>query len=146
MKLPNTIRPQAVALVAEDEVLLRMEAADLLNDAGFSVQEAVNAEGALGYLERHPEVQLLFTDVQMPGACDGFALAREVAQRWPHIAIVVVRRSTAGTRRPAGQGSVLQQALQSQPDPWDRPGAARGMNRRLRRCIPGGRSCNRSAR
>lgn len=73
-----------------------MEAADLLNDAGFSVQEAVNAEGALRYLERHPEVQLLFTDVQMPGACDGFALAREVARRWPHIAIVVV----SGAARP----------------------------------------------
>ncbi|PIK73089.1 response regulator [Methylobacterium frigidaeris] len=83
--------------MAEDEVLLRMEAADLLNDAGFSVLEAGNAEGALRYLERHPEVQLLFTDVQMPGACDGFALAREVARRWPHIAIVVV----SGAARPA---------------------------------------------
>lgn len=76
-------RPHAVALVAEDERLLRTEVADLLDEAGFAVLEGGNADGALRYLEQHLEVQLLITDVQMPGICDGFELAREVARRWP---------------------------------------------------------------
>jgi len=38
---------------------------------------------------RHPDVVLLFTDVQMPGTLDGFALTRKVAQSWPHISLVV---------------------------------------------------------
>lgn len=94
MNLSDTPRLQAVALVAEDEPLLRMAAADLLNDIGFRVLEASDAAAALHHLEQHPEVQLLFTDVQMPGPIDGYALARVVAHRWSHVAIVVVSGGT----------------------------------------------------
>ncbi|MEH3147370.1 MAG: response regulator [Methylobacterium frigidaeris] len=91
--VPPTI---AVALVAEDEALLRMEAADTLADAGFTVLEMATADAALRYLEERDGVDLLFTDVHMPGRLDGLALAREVARRWPRIAIVVC----SGVTRP----------------------------------------------
>jgi CheY-like chemotaxis protein len=78
-----------VALVVEDEPLILMETVDLLEDAGFTVLEAWNADSALSQLEQHGPVQLLFTDVQMPGSIDGIALAHEVKRRWPEAAVVV---------------------------------------------------------
>ncbi len=87
--MDQTTLPPAVALVAEDEFLLRMEAADTLSDAGFTVLEVASADDALRFLEDKDGVDLLFTDVNMPGRLDGFGLAREVALRWPGITIIV---------------------------------------------------------
>ena len=82
-------RQQVLAVVAEDEPLLRMEIGDLLTDEGFEVIEATNAEQAMRHLERLNGVAVLFTDIRMPGPQDGIALAREVAVRWPDTRIVV---------------------------------------------------------
>lgn len=83
-------RLAVLALVAEDDPLIRMEAADALGDVGFDVLEAGTAAKALEQLEQHPEVALLFTDVQMPGPFDGLALAHEARRRWPQMPIIVV--------------------------------------------------------
>jgi DNA-binding NtrC family response regulator len=78
------------ALVVDDDALILIEATSILEDAGFRVLEAMNVAQALKVLEQHHEaVQLLFTDVHMPGDADGFDLARQTAERWPHIAVVV---------------------------------------------------------
>ena len=82
-----TVRP--IALLAEDEPILRMVAADMLEDEGFEVFATASAREALDTLMRHPTAALLMTDVQMPGEMDGFALAREVARRMPGVAIIV---------------------------------------------------------
>lgn len=83
--------PRPVALVVDDNALIRMDAADILEDAGFIPLEAEHGDAALAVLlVNHLDVQLLFTDVQMPnGSRDGFSLARHTATHWPHIAIVV---------------------------------------------------------
>ncbi len=79
-----------VVLLVEDEPLVRMTAADGLEEAGFHVLEAANADVALKVLEvRSDEVQVLFTDVDMPGSMDGMALAEEVHARWPHILLLI---------------------------------------------------------
>jgi CheY-like chemotaxis protein len=78
------------ALVVDDDSLIRMDAMDMLEDAGFRTFEASDGDTALALLARnHALIVLLFTDVQMPGSRDGFAVARETARQWPHIAIVV---------------------------------------------------------
>ena len=78
------------ALVVDDDFLVRMDAIDILEQAGFNVFEADSGDAALQLLKtRHAEIVLLFTDVQMPGTLNGFALAREVSQSWPHISLVV---------------------------------------------------------
>ncbi|MGU3663863.1 response regulator [Methylobacterium sp. A49B] len=78
------------ALVVDDDGLIRMDAMDILGDAGFRTFEACDGDRAMALLDReHASIVLLFTDVQMPGSRDGFALARETARQWPHIAIVV---------------------------------------------------------
>ncbi|MGC2811417.1 MAG: HWE histidine kinase domain-containing protein [Bradyrhizobium sp.] len=77
-------------LVVEDEMVLRMRAADIVEDAGFHPVEAVNADEALSILESRSDISLLFTDIQMPGTMDGLKLAQAVHDRWPAIKIILV--------------------------------------------------------
>lgn len=88
------------ALVADDDVLIRMDAAEILSNAGFRVYEAGGVDEALAILRSSAEsIQLLFTDVQMPpGELNGFYLARECAKNWPHIGILVA----SGMLEPTG--------------------------------------------
>ncbi len=81
------LRP--VVLLVEDELFVRMATADALEDAGFDVIETANAEAAQEVLAHRTDIQVLFTDVKMPGALDGLELADLVRRRWPHILIVV---------------------------------------------------------
>src|SRR6476660_2495130 len=85
---PLTIKP--TVLVVEDEMLLRMRAIDIVEDAGFTPIEAVNADDALAILESRSDIELLFTDIQMPGSMDGLKLALAVHERWPSIKIILV--------------------------------------------------------
>jgi two-component sensor histidine kinase len=77
-------------LVVEDEMMLRMRAVDMVEDAGFTPVEAVNADDALAILESRSDIELLFTDIQMPGSMDGLKLAYAVHERWPLIKIILV--------------------------------------------------------
>jgi CheY-like chemotaxis protein len=78
-----------VILVVEDEALTRLSAVIMLEEAGFRIIEAGDCDNALELLEADSDVQLLFTDITMPGTMDGLALARRVRDRWPHIGIMV---------------------------------------------------------
>jgi CheY-like chemotaxis protein len=79
-----------VVLVVEDEMLLRMRAVDMVEDAGFTSVEAVDADEAVAILESRSDIALLFTDIQMPGSMDGLKLAHAVHERWPPIKIILV--------------------------------------------------------
>src|ERR1700723_428051 len=85
--------PSAVlraVLIVEDEMLLRMRAVDMVEDAGFAAVEAINADDAIAVLESRSDIELLFTDIQMPGSMDGLNLAHAVHERWPLIKIILV--------------------------------------------------------
>jgi CheY-like chemotaxis protein len=70
-------------LVVEDEVLVRMMLADVLDDAGFRVIEAANADEALRVMSAIPDVSAVVTDVEMPGgSLNGFELARRIRAEW----------------------------------------------------------------
>jgi two-component sensor histidine kinase len=77
-------------LVVEDEMILRMRAVDIVQDAGFNPVEAVNADQAMSILEGRSDISLLLTDIQMPGSIDGLKLAHAVHDRWPSIKIILV--------------------------------------------------------
>jgi CheY-like chemotaxis protein len=87
--LDHTTFP-TVVLVVEDEMLLRMRAVDMVEDAGFTPLEAVDADQAVAILESRSDIALLFTDIQMPGSMDGLKLAHAVHDRWPPIKIILV--------------------------------------------------------
>lgn len=82
--------PSSVVLVVEDELLLRMRAVDIVQDAGLTPVEAVSADEAIEILESRKDIAVLFTDIQMPGSMDGLRLAYLVNSRWPHIKIILV--------------------------------------------------------
>lgn len=78
-----------IVLIVEDEDLVRMHGVAMLEDAGFLVIEAADADEALAILNRPESVHLLFSDIDMPGSMDGLDLARLVHERWPHIRLLL---------------------------------------------------------
>ena len=85
-----------IVLVIEDEPILRMDAVDMLETAGFEAVEAADADQAIAILERRPDIRIVFTDIDMPGGMDGLRLAATIRDRWPPIEIVL----TSGNFRP----------------------------------------------
>ena len=88
MPLDHMLLPPVV-LVVEDEMLLRMRAVDMVEDAGYLPVEAVDADEALAILQSRSDIALLFTDIQMPGSMSGLQLALAVRERWPQIKIIL---------------------------------------------------------
>lgn len=84
-------------------MVLRMRAVDIVEDAGFTAVQAVNADEALSILESRSDISLLFSDIQMPGSMDGLKLAHAVHDRWPSIRIILVsgQVTLADTDKPA---------------------------------------------
>jgi two-component system, response regulator PdtaR len=79
---------RALVLIVEDELLIRIDAVEMIEAAGFDVVQAGNADEAIKILETRSDIQLVFTDIQMPGSMDGLKLAAAVRGRWPPIKIV----------------------------------------------------------
>ena len=87
----------ASVLVVEDEFLIMEDIAEVLEDKGYEVLRAWNAEEALALVETRDDIRIVFTDVNMPGEIDGLDLAHVVRERWPHIGLIV----TSGAVRAA---------------------------------------------
>lgn len=78
------------AVVVDDDLFILMHACDILGAAGFRFHEAGTEEEAKTLLADHADdVTLLFSDLEMPGDTDGFALAHYFAEHWPWIEIVI---------------------------------------------------------
>jgi CheY-like chemotaxis protein len=86
---------RAAILVVEDEPLVRMHAADFLAESGYHVIEAANADEAIAILEHHPDIAIVFTDVNMPGSMDGLKLVQTVRKRWPPVLLIVTSGKNA---------------------------------------------------
>ncbi len=87
---------QPVVLVVDDEPLIRLNVAEALNDAGCRTYEAGEAIEAMEMIVSHPEISVLFTDINMPGKDDGLALASQVHDARPDIQLII----TSGRERP----------------------------------------------
>lgn len=79
-----------IVLVVEDDMMLRMRAVDMVEDAGYVPVEAVDADEAFATLQARSDIALLFTDIQMPGSMDGLQLAHAAHERWPRLKIILV--------------------------------------------------------
>jgi CheY-like chemotaxis protein len=82
-----SVAKRAVILIVEDELLIRLNAVEMIEEA-FEVVEAASADEAIAILEGRLDIAVVFTDIQMPGSMDGMKLAAAVRHRWPPIKIV----------------------------------------------------------
>jgi len=106
---------QETILLVEDEVLVRMPIAQYLRDCGYKVIEAVNADEAITVLlHKETVVDLVFSDIEMPGAVDGFGLAKWIREHRPGLDVLLagtVPRAVENAKELCEQGPV--------PKPYD---------------------------
>ena len=98
-------------LVVEDDVLIRLSIADYLRDCGYHVFEAGHADEALKVLGSIVAVDLVFSDVQMPGSMDGFSLARWVREHRPGTRVILtsgIVKSAEAARDLCNDGPMMQ--------------------------------------
>jgi CheY-like chemotaxis protein len=92
--MASTERP--LVLIVEDEPLIRWSAESVLERAGFATLGAANADEAIDLLNGRSDIRAVFSDVAMPGSCDGRRLATVVRERWPPIGIVLTSGHNRG--------------------------------------------------
>jgi len=111
----NKPEVQETVLLVEDEVLVRMPIAQYLRDCGYKVIEAVNADEAITVLlHKETVVDIVFSDIEMPGAIDGFGLAKWIREHRPGLNVLLagtVPRAVENAQQLCEQGSV--------PKPYD---------------------------
>ncbi|TPL21162.1 response regulator [Mesorhizobium sp. B2-4-9] len=98
--------PIAVLLV-EDEPLIRIDIADSLLSEGSLVFEASDADEAIAILEANATIDVMFTDIDMPGSMDGLKLSAAVRDRWPPIKIVAMSGHRVEAAADLLEGSVF---------------------------------------
>jgi CheY-like chemotaxis protein len=99
--VPQLPLNKVAVLIVEDDFLIRLNAVDMVRALGFEAIEAVDADHAISFLERCPDlsVSVVFTDIQMPGSMDGLRLVAVIRDRWPPVALLV----TSGRVHPSAQ-------------------------------------------
>jgi CheY-like chemotaxis protein len=86
-----------VVLIVEDEAIIRVGAAALVEDLGCEFFEASSADEAIALLEQNPQITIVFTDIQMAGSMDGLQLAAYVRRRWPPLKFIIVSGNHVAT-------------------------------------------------
>ena len=83
-------RSEFTILVVEDELLLRMELVDVLQEAGWNTLEAATGEAASAYLDQDEKIDFLLTDIRLGGAVDGWQVAERFRDIHPHGPVIYV--------------------------------------------------------
>lgn len=100
---PEAGEQRRTVLVVEDEVLVRVVAAEQLRETNFTVMEAVNAEEALRILATDRSVDVVFSDVNMPGSMNGLDLASVIRRDYPRVKVLLTSAlKLTGTEAQAG--------------------------------------------
>ncbi|MCX7568191.1 response regulator [Sulfitobacter sp. F26169L] len=87
--MEKDVHIRSAVLIVEDEPLIRMEAVDMIEEAGFRTFDVGSADSAISTMEQNEDIGILFTDIEMPGTMDGLELAAYFQKRWPKVAIII---------------------------------------------------------
>lgn len=109
MKIGGSARPTATLgrhgtqiLVVEDEMLIRFVVSDDLREAGYGVIEAFNGDEALAILRSDIPIDLIISDVRMPGSLDGMGLLAIVRAEFPNVPVIITSGHLDGSVAVAG--------------------------------------------
>jgi two-component system, response regulator PdtaR len=83
------MKTSQIILIVEDSALILMNAVAMFREAGYRTLEACCAAAAIAILENRGDIDIVFTDVNMPGKMDGLKLAAHIRQQWPPIKLLV---------------------------------------------------------
>jgi CheY-like chemotaxis protein len=123
----HTPTVQETILVVEDDVLVRMPIAQYLRDCGYKVIEAASGDEAMAVLlHREIVVDVVFSDIEMPGAVDGFGLAKWIREHRPGLDVVLagtIPRTVECAKELCEEGSV--------PKPYE----AKAVHNHIRRLL-----------
>jgi two-component system, response regulator PdtaR len=113
----------SIILIVEDETLIRDYLGEILEQAGYRVVPATNADEAIEILESRNDVRVIITDINMPGSMDGLRLAAAVRDRWPPIKIIIA----TGKDRPRSEEMPMESQFLPKPYLPDRVLAVVGL-------------------
>jgi CheY-like chemotaxis protein len=114
-------------LVVDDDALVREPIADYLREVGYDVLEAGDAQEAIDMVSHADHVDLVFSDVRMPGELDGVGLARWVKAHWPDMPVLL----TSGYAGRSWPSSELGQEVRLLPKPYTQAQVLRHIRRLL---------------
>jgi CheY-like chemotaxis protein len=80
---------KTLVLVVEDEPIIRMNAVAMIEDAGYDVIKASNADDAIVLLETRPDIRVVFSDIEMPGSMDGLKMLHVIRERRPPVILIL---------------------------------------------------------
>lgn len=80
-------------LIIEDEPILRIEAIDMVERAGFEAVEATSIDDAIHILETRTDIRVVYMDLDMPRGVKGIEIAAAIRDRWPPIEIILTAAS-----------------------------------------------------
>ena len=87
---PDPQERMPTILVVDDEALIRMAISEFLQECGFKVLEASNAAEALAMIQsNHSALDLVFSDIRMPGEMDGFGLSKWIRENRPELPVIL---------------------------------------------------------
>jgi CheY-like chemotaxis protein len=87
---PQALSPRPVVLLVEDDVLVRLAICDFLEADGFTVLEAPSGDDAINVLAADGwRVDVVFSDIRMPGEVDGLALAKWMSENFPNVPLLL---------------------------------------------------------
>jgi DNA-binding NtrC family response regulator len=101
---PSGSEPRALVLLVEEELFEREDIGRYLREAEFDVVDVADSDAAMATLKTRPEIQAVVTDAHVPGRIDGFAFAKLVRERWPHIAVIMMSGHSDASSGPIPDG------------------------------------------
>lgn len=104
---PEHSSPPETILFVEDEALVRMDMAEFLRECGYRVHEAANASEALEALQAKFAIDVVFTDINLPGDLNGLNLAEWVINNRPGVRVIVTTGGEPNPQLPPGTGALL---------------------------------------
>ncbi len=122
--------PVGTVLLVEDNDDVAEVGAALLRQLGYRVRSVANAQAALAALRLDPDVELVFSDILMPGGMNGFGLAQEIGVRFPGIPVLLTTGYSASAQDAVRRGVVVLQK------PYDLD----GLRRHIREAVAGART------
>lgn len=87
---------KSVVLVVESEAIIQIETALTIEDAGYVVLAASDADEAIAALESRDDICAVFTEIRIEGHLNGLDLGRAIAERWPLVRLIM---TSSGPRR-----------------------------------------------